>query len=58
MLYLRPAITKSLVSEMKLLAVHLSYADWAQLERFKHILSVFVHSTVRLSGSKYPILQI
>jgi len=57
MLYLRPAITKLVASEKKLQAVQLSSADWALLERLKRILSVFVRAATRLSGSKYPTLQ-
>jgi hypothetical protein len=57
MLYLRPAITKLVASEKKLQALQLSSADWVLLERLKRILSVFVRATIRLSGCKYPTLQ-
>jgi hypothetical protein len=57
MLYPRPAITKLVASEKKLQALQLSSADWGLLERVKRLLSVFVGATTRLSGSKYPTLQ-
>ena len=56
-LYLHPAITTLVASEKKLQAWQFSSADWALLEGLKRILSVFVHATTRLSGSKSPTLQ-
>jgi hypothetical protein len=55
-LVLKPALNRIVASEKKLHGLHLTAAEWTQLEDLRSLLGIFVSATERLSGSNYPTL--